>query len=65
MNTAPWTEPSLFATRNAATAEALPKNIDVDAFEPVVVTADVNVPLPSLVLASVPCALPSVPVSSS
>src|SRR4051794_31109960 len=109
MKTAPFTVPSLFATRNAFAFEPRPKNIDVEVVEPaavhvhdlpvsvsdtvdepasvrasvagahesvprspvrvtdapVLVTADVNVPVPSLVLAIEPCALPSVPVPES
>src|SRR3954468_18163704 len=109
MKTAPFTVPSLFATRNAFAFEPRPKNIDVDVVDPVavhvhdlpvsvsetareptsvkasvagahesvprspvrvvdapvVVTADVNVPVPSFMLAIEPCALPSVPVPES
>ena len=58
-------EPVSVSASVAGAQESVPRSPVRVVAAPVVVTADVKVPVPSLVLASVPCALPSVPVPES
>ena len=58
-------EPTSVNASVAGAHESVPRSPVWLVAAPVVVTADVNVPVPSFLLAIVPCALASVPVPES